>query len=360
MAKRFTYQQRDPNEWRKRAAQNRGEGFLPGDLAIYQVRKGDNYIRIFPPTWDNAHHFGLDVWVHYGLGPDRKSCLCMKRMLNKPCPCCEAVNEFDRAGQEAEKKALIARRRVLVWLIDKKEEEKGPQLWAMPHTLDSDIAKHAEDPDSGEIYAVDDPERGYNISFITEGENQQRKYVGVNLSRKATSVDPKLIDFAVDNPLPSLLQYLSYEEALELYEGAPPDNTARGSDRRSDDSGSTDSSRRYPDPEEPDTRRGGWQQRRFTSQGPDPDEPTPRVGSGREARRDGPPPRNQQQDDDPPPYDDPPPRRGAPRNQQQDNDPSRYQARRAVLSPREEPSDPPTMSRADRLRNEYRGRREAT
>lgn len=217
----FKYTPRNQESIEKRAAQQGGDfqSFIKDEFTVYAVKKGDNSIRIFPPTWDDPEHYGIDVFVHYQVGPDRASVLCPLKMENKPCPLCEAYMRAERQGDEELAKSLKVARRVLVWLLDRKEEEKGPLLWSMPWTVDRDIAKISRDKDSGEYYFIDDPDKGYNISFDREGEPPAVKYTGIQLARRQSSVASNFMNFVVEHPLPDVLKYRTYEEIKLLYEG---------------------------------------------------------------------------------------------------------------------------------------------
>ena len=78
----FEYKKRSQEALDKRATQQGGDfqGFLLDDFRTYAVKKGDNWIRFLPPTFDGATHYGMDVWVHYGIGPDNASAICIASM----------------------------------------------------------------------------------------------------------------------------------------------------------------------------------------------------------------------------------------------------------------------------------------
>ncbi len=113
-------------------------------------------------------------------------------------------------------------RRVLAWIIDRKDEKKT-LLWPMAWTVDRDISKVARDRQTGELYQLDHPEAGYDVSFDVEGEAATRKYTGIQLARRPSSVSEQFLDFIVSHPLPDCLIWRSYAEMLELLSpgGAP-------------------------------------------------------------------------------------------------------------------------------------------
>jgi hypothetical protein len=225
MALKFKYKARDTSSWDKRANQQGGDwkGIIHSDYKTYNPPKGDNYVRILPPTWEDPEHYGLEVYVHFSIGADNASVLCLNKMANKKCPICEAKQRAERAGDEETSRELSANKRVVVWMLNRKDESQGPMLWSMPWTLDRDFVKVAKDRATGEYYQIDDPEAGYDISFEKTGEALLTKYIGVQVARKPSSVDQDIIDFVVSEPIPHTLVWMTYDEIKVLYEGGTSD-----------------------------------------------------------------------------------------------------------------------------------------
>lgn len=220
MSRSFQYQARAADAWQERSEQ-RGGGFvsyIKPSIQQFSVQKKENFIRILPPTWPSPKHYGYDVWVHYGVGPQQATVLCNLKMFNTKCPVCDAYAIADGQGKE-DAYDLKANRRVLVWLINRKDANLPPLAWGMPWTLDRDISKLCKDPQTGELYQIDHPDNGYDLSFERDGEGQNVKYVGVQIARRPSSVEDKYLDYIVANPLPDILVKRSYEEVCALFEG---------------------------------------------------------------------------------------------------------------------------------------------
>ena len=330
----FKYRPRDPSAWEKRATQQGSEfqGIFHEDYKQYTVAKGDNHIRILPPTWEDADHYGLEVYVHYGIGPDRASVICLHKMKQQRCPICEAQQRLERAGDDEGAKELRANKRVVVWLIDRKEEAKGPMLWAMPWTLDRDFSAAAMDKRSGEIYSLDDPENGFDVSFDKTGDKQLTKYIGIQPARRASSVDQDFIDYVVEFPVPNTLVWRTYDEIKLLYEGgSTPESDPVSTRTRRDDPPAREREREPERPRErerePERRRDDPPPRARAQYTPPPREPepgsrnadlggddipwdkhthaAPRENDSRrgDSRRDDPPSREREKDPEPPPRD---------------------------------------------------------
>src|ERR1700677_2560430 len=201
MSRNFVYQPRSPEAWKKRESGNTFQGFIKDSYMGFSPKK-ENWVRFLPPTWENAGHYGIDIWVHYSVGPENASVLCLYKMTGKPCPVCEAFAAKEAAGQE-DSTQYKPTRRVLVWLINRKEDkEKKPQYWAQPQTVDKEITKICRDRISGQLYYIDNPDTGYDVLFDKEGEQMLTKYVGFQIDRNPTSIDQSYLDYAVNNPLP--------------------------------------------------------------------------------------------------------------------------------------------------------------
>src|SRR3990167_9112427 len=170
---RFEYQERTAEDMQNRQRSFSGrDSYFSGKAKFFITKAGTNKIRILPPTWDGAKHYGLDIYVHYGIGPDNVGYLCLDRMQGEKCPLCEARAVADKEQDEELAKALRSTRRVAVYIIDRNAESEGPKMWAMPQTVDKEICAQAWDKETGEVYALDNPDEGYDVAFEVEGAGQ--------------------------------------------------------------------------------------------------------------------------------------------------------------------------------------------
>lgn len=221
----FVYRPRTPEEVRARAQASGSDfdSFLLDDFMVFKPQNGDNWIRILPATWPDPRHYGLDIHVHYSVGPNRGSCLCLARMANQNCPICEAVVEEQRAGNDEEAKQMSARKRILVWLLDRKKPDGGPLLWAVPANLDADFNKVCEDPTTRSVMHIDDPYAGHDVIFDRSGQGVQVRYAAPRLAPRPTSVPQEILDYIQAYPVPATLRWRSYEEVNAMFgAGAGP------------------------------------------------------------------------------------------------------------------------------------------
>jgi hypothetical protein len=230
----FKYTIRPKESWEARANQSGSEyeNFIKDEYRTYTPIQGENSLRILPPSWENAPHYGYDAWVHYQVGPDRGSVLCNFKMLQTACPICEDRARAERARDEDLARELKPTRRVCVFIINRKDEAQGVLVWSMAYTIDRELAKASKDRSTGQYYFIDDPENGYDIYFDRAGDGLMTKYSGVALSRRPSSIPPHILEWLEDHKLPDVLRHRSYDEVKRLYEGGGRGEAAASSDRR--------------------------------------------------------------------------------------------------------------------------------
>jgi len=235
----FEYRNRSADDTKRRASQgaNDFDKILKDHIKMWKPNDGDNRIRILPPTWEGAKHFGHDIYVHYGVGPDRGSYLCLQKMKGEPDPIAEERDIARREEDEKYAKELDAKKRVLVYLIDRDHEKEGVQAWAMPWTVDRDIVKVSVDRQSGEVLPIDHPEEGFDIEFEKKGAQARTEYLGMAIARRSTPLGKdEWLDYAIDNPLPDQLQFFDYDHIAKAFNGAGAhkEKSRRGEDSSSD------------------------------------------------------------------------------------------------------------------------------
>lgn len=240
----FAYKERTSEDMESRQKSFSGrDSYFSGNVKFFITKPGANKIRILPPTWDDARHYGYDIFVHYGIGPDNVGYLCLDRMSGEKCSLCEARSEADRSNEEDLAKALRATRRVAVYVIDRNAESEGPKIWAMPQTVDKEICAQAWDKETGEVYALDNPDEGYDVAFEVEGQGQTKKYVGVRLARRGSPLldDDKTaatwLQYIVDHPIPDELVLHDYDAMKQAFEGKPAARTEDETDKASKKTG---------------------------------------------------------------------------------------------------------------------------
>jgi len=242
--KKFKYQKRSPEQVLDRANQSAGQydRLLKEGVKVFSPKADTKYrIRILPPTWDEATHFGKDVYVVYGVGSDNNQYLSLARMLGKECPLEQEQRRCEQQGDEEAAKALWPRKRVAIYLIDRANEAEGPQVWLSPYTFDKELSAQLIDDETGQVLDVDDPDNGYDVVFSREGSGMKTKYVGISVSRRKSPLSSdhktadKWMDVAMKTPLPDALQYYSYEHIKQVLHGASAADAADATDKSRDE-----------------------------------------------------------------------------------------------------------------------------
>lgn len=222
---RFNYQRRDRTAIEQRGqtyAQGGRDNYVESAIQTYAPQKGDNWLRILPPTWENAKHYGYDVWVHYGIGPDRLAYLCLEKNGKGECPICIERAELARRGMEEAAGELRPTYRIAVYVVDRKQPEKGVLLWTMPMKIDQELVTLAQDKRTGEVLWIDDPYDGYDIEFTRTGEGLHTQYSGVRIARNPSPLDnDAALEFAQKHPIPSIFIYSSTEVLEKAISGQP-------------------------------------------------------------------------------------------------------------------------------------------
>lgn len=218
----FKYKPRTAEDIRSRAVGGGKEGFVAEGIRSWTPKAGAHDIRILPPTWDNARHYGYDVFAHYNVGPDGTPFLCLKKMKNESCPICDERSRAAREGDDELSDELKWRQRVACYVIVRGQEREGPMLWFMPKSFDTDLAKISTDKKDGSVYDVADPDEGYDVSFEREGQGLNTKYQGLVIDRRKSplSDDDREYDdwikFISDHPIPDVLIFRTQEELEDV------------------------------------------------------------------------------------------------------------------------------------------------
>ena len=225
----YEYEERSIADLRERANQRSGnfDSVVKDFVKLYKPREGKNVIRILPPKWKNAKHYGFNIFVNYNIGIDKQSYLSLSRMKNEPDPLLEAKRAAERAGDVERAKELNPTKRVAMWLIDRLAEDDGPQLWLAPFTFDRDLTNMLIDPDGGHAIWLDNPNEGSDVRFYKEGTGRNTNYQPAKmriLQPSSLNEDEKTgqgwIDYVTENPVPDVLNYYSYDHISLVYNGA--------------------------------------------------------------------------------------------------------------------------------------------
>ncbi len=229
----FNYRPPSAEELRERA-QRKGnkDSFFESGVQFFSPKVGDNTLRILPPPPDKRDDwkaYGITLYVHYGIGADEAAYLCLDRMKGEPCPVCEERARAKAEGEEDLAQELRPVQRVAIYVVDRDQEGKGPLLWNMPASIDADICGRSVDKKSGEVYAVDDPVNGYDVTFLREGQGMTTKYKSIEIARRPSAlsedeeVATRWLQFVCDSAIDDKLVFHDYNHIKHALSGGAPD-----------------------------------------------------------------------------------------------------------------------------------------
>jgi len=241
--KTFSYKKRSKEKLQKRAEQQGGlfDSVYKDKFSTFVPKEGSHRLRVMPPTWDDADHYGYDVWLHSSVGPDNQTYVCLNEMNKGACPLCEERAKAQRRGDDEYASELRPYRRVLMWVVNRATEDEGPVLYPMPWSMDRDITAMSIDKQSGEILYVDDPEEGFDLDFERRGTGMTTKYVGIAIGRRSSpladdeDVSDKWLNFITDNPLTDVINFFDYEHISKVFSGGAAASTDDDDDDDDDD-----------------------------------------------------------------------------------------------------------------------------
>jgi len=233
MAKYRGYRANDPEETR-RGAQNQGDYDKPikGNVKTWTPPEGRSRIRILPRTWEDEggkwpRHWSIEVFIHYQIGADNAAYMCLDKMGKGPCPICEERARLALEGDEEGAKELRWTKSRLVWILDRKNPDDQAMVWKMPvRSIYSEICDRSNDPETGKLLPIDEPEEGYDITFRRQGKQMMNtNYSSVEIARTPSSISDddneynSILDFIEANPLPDQLVFYDYDYISKVFSG---------------------------------------------------------------------------------------------------------------------------------------------
>ena len=230
MSDKYKYheQSRESIQEAQRQSDSKYDRYLEVSVPFFKPKAGENCIRLVPWLNDNDKNFKeykerwgdkwyITVTLHWQVGPNNCTYLCLDKMKKEPCPICEVWRKegIDRIAPVD---------RALAWMVDRNNERTGLQLWAMPLSVSRDISIVSEKKSKGSAGAllqIADWNKGYDIFFDKEGEGKDRtQYKRVQADGESSYLSDseetqnKWLDMAFEKCLPDLLK--TYEaEYLE-------------------------------------------------------------------------------------------------------------------------------------------------
>lgn len=215
------------------------------EVKFFQPKKGTSTLDIIPyeVTVDN-HPEGLEpgdlwyrrtIWVHFGIGAEDKSYLCLKT-IGKRCPICDARAQMLKDGDADEEliKSLKPKEREIYNVIDLDDEKAGVQLWDMSYHLFGKILEDEIREGDEDLAGFADLQDGKTIK-VRFGE----KKIGKNAFLEATRIDfvdrddydEDILKDVLD--LDAILNILPYEKLEAVFLEVEEADTPKKGDKKS-------------------------------------------------------------------------------------------------------------------------------
>lgn len=167
----------------------------------------------------------VDVYVHFNVGPQKDSYICMAKSYGQQCAVCDFITEETRKESTPERQKLVKsikpKQRALYYVIvydSPEEEKKGLQIWNAPHwKMQRIINELALIPERGGVKVggyipYGDPDNGKTIGFKIVGEQESTDYIGHRFIDRDYIIEDKFLIQANQFPLDSLLYLPEYKE----------------------------------------------------------------------------------------------------------------------------------------------------
>jgi hypothetical protein len=202
-------------------------------IKTFKAAEGRNIVRILPPTWPKATHYGFPIWVHYNVGPKEAAYLCLRENKTSPhkhCPLCDELYSLGAKATTEDRKALLPTQSIIYYILDRNQPQNGVMLWRVSGTADSEIAAQSVNRRKGSVLNIVDPERGYDLEFLRAGQKLATRYRGYQVVREDSPMTDdgrqfdEVLDYIFDNPLPDVLNFYKPEHIDQVYSGKITDD----------------------------------------------------------------------------------------------------------------------------------------
>lgn len=184
-------------------------------IKVWRPAVGDNFLAIVPDQEARDGSFAMEINVHWNVGPNKGTYLCVRRMRKVSCPICELIAGLRDEGEDEKAKALEAYPpRFFMFVVDMKDKDTmalGPQAFVCPISIYEEMLELHRDKRTGQIKAVSKPQANFNFVFTREGTGQfSTNYGSVGLEKRETGFRKSWLD------VPAYAECLYFADNNEL------------------------------------------------------------------------------------------------------------------------------------------------
>ena len=215
------------------------------DVQFWDCKQGSHIIDILPyeagennpKASPGDFTYVLDLWVHYNIGPNDDSYICLSKTYGKPCPVCEYIKKARKSGDydEEEIDSIKPRRRTVYAIIcydSPEEEEKGIQIWEVAHYfMERHLVELARNPRTGGFIVFADPGlEGKSVQFSKKGRGAGNvEFIGHKFLDRDYEISEDIVESVPC--LDDLIYIPTYEEVYKVFYGKNPDEEKESSRR---------------------------------------------------------------------------------------------------------------------------------
>src|SRR6266700_4157625 len=90
------------------------------DVKVFKAEQGANLVRILPPGWEGARHYGYRIKVQRNVGPKDRQYLCLRENEASPykkCPICLELYKLGSRATQQDKQLLTAGDSVVYYIV---------------------------------------------------------------------------------------------------------------------------------------------------------------------------------------------------------------------------------------------------
>ncbi len=204
-----------------------------GSGDFIKIKEGRTKMRILPPPAGKKSPF-VEVWKHYvrfGSGKDSQLIVMVcPRMTDKAgehCVICDEVKELRSSGKPSDRNKgydMRAQLKAMANIIDRKNPDKGIQVWELTQGQYDDLNDIRLDPDDPCDFT--DPIKGYDIHVDREGTSKEDTKYTVDIARRASPLatddnDDEGLDYDLMN------EWIEDQSDLVSFKSLPSDKDLR-------------------------------------------------------------------------------------------------------------------------------------
>ncbi len=205
-------------------------GIMHLDIMPFRAGEGN------PSADEGMIHWERTIHVHRGVGANSDSYLCPRKTSKQPCPICEFQSKLRAQGDEDKEelaKSLFPKERQLFNVINRKEPDKGVQLWDISFHLFGKLLlariRDSDEEDGWDRFPSLDEGFTLKVGFAekTFGGRAYPEAETIDFKPRSEPYDNDMLDKA--HCLDELLVELDYKELKKRFLESTADETpARG------------------------------------------------------------------------------------------------------------------------------------